>query len=101
MTSQATQRHIAIWPRQTGKNTAMATVCSVMQVPAMRACALCLHSAVHPGATDMACLCPTVIAIHGSGATAAQARSGHGACGPDAMHLDMHSWQRHREAVAA
>lgn len=73
----------------------------IQQVPALRACALCMHSWVQPGTTDVACLCPTVIAIHGSGATAAQARSGPGACGPDARHLDMHSWQRHREAVAA
>lgn len=109
MTTKTPQRHVVTWARQTGKATAMTTPLStaqdharaVMQVPALRACALCMHSAVYPGATEVACLCPTVIAIHGIGATAAQARSGPGACGPDARHLDMHSWQRHREAVAA
>lgn len=105
MTTTTPQRHVVTWARQTGKATALSTAKdqarAVMQVPALRACALCMHSAVYPGATEVACLCPTVIAIHGSGATAAQARSGPGACGPDARHLDMHSWQRHREAVAA
>lgn len=75
------------------------------QVPALRACALCMHSAVPPGAVDMACLCPTVIAIHGRTVTALQARAGEGACGPDAHHLDMHSWQAHqgqqRQAIPA
>ena len=79
----------------------------IVQTPAFRACALCMHSAVPPGATDMACLCPTVIAIHGRAVTAEAARAGHGACGPDARHMDMHSWQEgrarthHQEAAAA
>lgn len=80
----------------------------VQQVPALRACALCLHSTVPPGATDMACLCPTVIAIHGRTVTAQLARTGLGACGPDARHLDMPSWhhgrahtRHHLEAAAA
>ncbi len=80
----------------------------VQQVPALRACALCIHSAVPTGATDMACLCPVVIAIHGGKATAEQARRTHGACGPDARHLDMPSWhhgraqrRQHLEAAAA
>ena len=87
---------VVIWPRRTGKTSAINAARAVIQVPALRACALCLHSAVPPGATNMACLCPTVIAIHGVGATAALARAGQGACGPDARHLDMHSWQQHR-----
>jgi len=91
-----TAHTIAIWARQTGKTNAINKARAVMQVPALRACALCMHSAVPPGATDMACLCPVVVAIHGSGATAAVARAGQGACGPDARHLDMHSWQQHR-----
>lgn len=69
---------------------------AVMQIPALRACTLCMHSTVPPGATDMACLCPVVIAVHGRAVTAQTARSGQGACGPDARHMDMHSWRHHR-----
>lgn len=72
-----------------------------IQTPALRACALCMHSAVQPGAVDMACLCPTVIAIHGRAVTARQARADQGACGPDAHYLDMHSWRTQRLAIPA
>lgn len=98
-------QQLVSWPRRTGKTTAIKTLRAAMQTPALRACALCMHSAVPPGATDMACLCPTVIAVHGRAVTAQAARAGSGACGPDARHMDMHSWQAHRatqrEAAAA
>ena len=92
--------HIVIWPRRIGKTTALKAMRAI-QVPALRACALCKHGAVYPGATEMACLCPVVIAVHGRSVTAAAARSGQGACGPDARHMDMNSWRHHQEAAAA
>jgi hypothetical protein len=96
--------HIVIWSRLAGKTTAIKAL-KAIQTPALRACALCMHSAVPLGATDMACLCPTVIAVHGRTVTAQAARTGTGACGPDARHMDMHSWQQDRaqrmEAAAA
>lgn len=77
--------------------TMYSKVLFAQQVPALRACALCMHSAVPTGATDMACLCPDVIAVHGRNVTAQAARAAQGACGPDAHHLDMHAWRAHRE----
>ena len=85
---------VAHIPRRIGKTIAMAKARAVQQVPALRACALCMHSAVLPGATDMACLCPTVVAVHGRTVTAQAARTGSGACGPDAHHTDMAAWQQ-------
>lgn len=93
-------QQIVQWPRQFGKTAAIKAM-RTQQVPALRACALCMHSAVPPGAVDMACLCSTVIAIHGRDVTAQEARAGLGACGPDAHHLDMHSWRTQRQAVPA
>jgi hypothetical protein len=67
----------------------------ITQVLALRACALCMHSAVYPGASDMTCICPAVIVIHGKAMPAQAARAETGACGPDARHLDRLNWRAH------
>lgn len=63
----------------------------------LRACALCLHSV----GRDLALTCtePTVQAIHGLGVQVQQARHAGAACGPDAHHLDMHSWRGQRRST--
>lgn len=72
----------------------------ITQVPTLRACALCLHSAGHQTAPELMCGSPDVIACHGTATTCCQARASGAACGPDARHMDMAAWQHHRSAIA-
>lgn len=76
---------------------AFPVVRKVAQVPTLRACVLCMHSAGEHLA--LACTEPTVEAIHGAGVPVQQARCEGAACGPNANHLDMHSWRaQHRSS---
>lgn len=75
----------------------MTTVNQVIQVPLLRACALCLHSAGEHLA--LTCAEPTVQAIHGDGVLVKVARAPGAACGPDAHRLDMLSWKPQRRSV--
>lgn len=74
----------------------MKTAHKVKQVPTLRACVLCVHSAGEHLA--LACTEPTVQAIHGAGVQAHHARLSGAACGPNANHLDMHSWRAQRRS---
>lgn len=76
-------------PRCPGKTT-------TRQVPELRACALCMHSAGHQPGSSLVCRAPAVVAIHGNARPIGIVRSTYGTCGPDARHLDMRSWQQHR-----
>lgn len=60
------------------------------QVPPLRACDLCLHSAPH--ADGLQCHCPTVLVISGLQPVRIVRGAGE-ACGPGARHLDMASWR--------
>lgn len=63
------------------------------QVPALRACALCMHSAGQQAGLVLVCHSPDVSAVHGPRTTCATARAPAAACGPDAHHMDMAAWQ--------
>lgn len=60
------------------------------QVPPLRACDLCLHSAPH--ADGLQCHCPAVQVVCGLQPVRI-VRSAGEACGPGARHLDMASWR--------
>jgi hypothetical protein len=91
---------IAITGRRHGLNTMRAKAHTVQQVPVLRACAICMHSAGEQLASELACHNAEVAAIHRPGAPCRIARAQAGACGPDARHMDMHSWQLHRRATS-
>jgi hypothetical protein len=67
------------------------------QVPMLRACVLCLHSTGQHLA--LSCSALAVVQIHGTDTPVQQARKAGAACGPDARHLDMPSWQPRRGAL--
>lgn len=81
-------------PFRLGKTTAMAKA-KALQVPELRACALCLHSAGHQPGPQLQCHAPAVSAVHGKAASCSLARASSGACGPDARHMDMQSWKNY------
>lgn len=64
------------------------------QVPYLRACALCMHSAGQQPGPALVCHSPVVSAVHGARTTCATARAPGSACGPDAHHMDMAAWQQ-------
>lgn len=91
---------ITIAPRQTGKTTALAIVSAVQQVPTLRACALCMHSAGQQPGPDLVCHSRDVGALHGASTACATARAPGGACGPDAHHMYMAAWQQGYRSAA-
>ncbi|GLS13630.1 hypothetical protein [Hydrogenophaga electricum] len=98
-----TQRHaVCTTARQHGKTTAIAITRAVRQVPTLRACALCMHSAGEQPGPELVCHCSRVGAVHGQRPACSTARAAGGACGPDARHMDMAAWQLgHRTRAAA
>ena len=56
-------------------------------VQPLRACALCTHGTTHPVTHERLCRCPVVVGARLPQPVDAM-RSVHGACGPDATHLD-------------
>lgn len=60
------------------------------QVPPLRACTLCMHSA--PEHDGLHCLCPDVRLVSGLQPVHIVRGAGE-ACGPGARHLDMASWR--------
>lgn len=63
----------------------------IQQVPYLRACALCLHTAGHQPEPDLRCRCPAFAGR--GGLPCSTARAAAGPCGPEAIHLDMASWR--------
>lgn len=63
----------------------------LVSLPRYRACELCLHCDRLP--SGRACAAPGVLAAPNAVRPSIElARAGHGACGPDARHLDMAAW---------
>ena len=93
-------QQIVLWPRQCGKTTAIAIGRAVQQVPALRACALCMHSAGHQPGPALVCHSPDLSAFHGARTNCATARAPGAACGPDAHHMDMAAWQQSFRSAA-
>ena len=63
----------------------------IQQVPYLRACALCLHTAGQQPEPELRCRCPAFTGRAGLPCNVARAPSG--PCGPEALHLDMVSWR--------
>ena len=84
---------LAPWRRHGPQQQQPATV---RQVPTLRACALCMHTAGDQPGTDLVCRSPAARTAGSAGLACKDARSSTGPCGPNAVHLDMASWQIHR-----
>jgi hypothetical protein len=85
-------------PRRTGKASVWAQALKAShEVTPLRACALCKHSTGEQREPELICNEPNVrIALHTEPRTCLAARAHNGPCGPNANHLDMHSWHAHR-----
>lgn len=68
----------------------------VRQVPLLRACALCVHTAGEQPTGTLMCRAPAALIGQRGGTPCAVARAADGCCGPNAIHLDMAAWRTHR-----
>ena len=89
-----------IYARQTGKTSIWTQALKASyEVTPLRACAMCVHSGGEQNQPELICRAPAVrIALHTEPRTCLAARAHNGPCGPNANHLDMHSWHAHRLA---
>lgn len=89
--------NLSLWPRRAGKTTTVARARAIQQVPELRACALCMHSAGQQPGPALLCHSPEVTAVHGRHTPCSTARQSSQACGPDARHMDMVAWHPFRQ----